>query len=254
MKNLRNNRNRNFPLKSGGILFILLISICRMNMSAQPALTIYADASKNVLCDAATLRSVIIGSYRIGNYRFDAALRTNLANRNNTVLSGYSINGFREFRIKNLTLSVNGFWLWIAPSYLLKETDYGCFISMKQKHFEMKIGTSFRTYGFRKKAIEDLQIENGETKIHEKFNAIYSISYNLRSPESRWNTGVTLTDIDYFLISQETNPYLNLHMSYRVSSPVKLFAEAWYKNSGFLNMSSNNFGYAIKIGLIWKIN
>jgi hypothetical protein len=171
-----------------------------------------------------------------------------------TLDSHYSINGSREFRIKNFPLSVNGFWLWIAPSEILKETDYGCFISMKQKHFEMKIGTSFRTYGFRKKTIEDFPIENGETKIHEKFNTIYSFAYNLRPSYSRWNTGVTLTNIDYFLINQETNPYLNLHMSYKVSSPVKLFAEVWYKNAGFLNMSSNYFGYAIKIGLIWKIN
>ena len=38
----------------------------------------------------------------------------------------------------------------------------------------MKIGTSFRTYSFRKKAIDDYNIENGETKIHENFNLIYS--------------------------------------------------------------------------------
>jgi hypothetical protein len=254
MKNLKKNLTPGFApeLRKGLLIFLTIIQ--GLNISAQPELTVFADASKNVLSDGATLRSVIIGSYRLGNNRIDAALRANVENGNNTVLSGYSINGSREFRIKNFPFSINGFWLWIAPSDILKETDYGCFISMKQKHFEMKIGTSFRTYGFRKKAIEDFPIENGETKIHEKFNTIYSIAYNLRPSYSRWNTGVTLTNIDYFLINQETNPYLNLHMSYKLSSPVKLFAEAWYKNAGFLNMSSNYFGYAIKIGLIWKIN
>jgi hypothetical protein len=242
------------PQKISGVLIILFLTIKGMNILAQPALTVYADVSKNVLSDAATLRSVIIGSYSLGNYQVNAALRTNLVNGNNTVLSGYAINGTREFRIKNFPFSINGFWLWIAPSEILKESDYGCFISMKQKHIEMKIGTSFRTYGFRNKAIDDYELEKSETKIHENFNLIYSFAYNLRPSNSRWNTGVTLTNIDYFLINQETNPYLNLHFSCRVNSPVKLFAEAWYKNAGFLNMSSNYFGYAIKIGLIWKIN
>jgi hypothetical protein len=254
MKNLKKNLNPDIFLKFRRVLFILLLTIQWMNISAQPELTTYADASKNVLSDATTLRSAIIGAYKSGNNKIEAAFRTNLLNGSNTIFSGFSINGSREFRMKNLLFSLNGFWMLISPSAVLKETDYGCFISMKQKHFEMKIGTSFRTYGFRKKAIEDYSIENGETKINENFNMMYSFAYNLRPAYSIWNTGITLTNIDYFLINQETNPYLNLHFSYKVTSPVKLFSELWYKNAGFLNMSSNYFGYAIKIGLIWKIN
>jgi hypothetical protein len=253
MKNLKKNPIPDFHLKYGRVLFILLINMQWMNLSAQPSLTIYADASKNILSEATTLRSVIIGAYQFGNSQVEAAFRTNLTNGNNTVMSGYFINGSREFRIKNFPFSVNGFWLWIAPSAILKETDYGCFISMKQEHFEMKLGTNFRTYSLRKKAIDEYNIENGETKIHENFNMMYYLTCNLRPSRSRWNVGLTLTDMDYFLINQETNPYMNVHFSYRVSSPVCLFAEAWYKNAGFLNMSSNYFGYAIKIGLTWKI-
>jgi len=168
-------------------------------------------------------------------------------------MSGYLADGSREFRYKTFLLTINGFWLWIAPSQIMKETDYGCFVSMKLEHFEIKIGTSFRTYSFRKKAIDDYSIENGDTKIHESFNMIYSFVYNVRPSLNRWNAGVTLTNNDYFLINQETNPYMNVHFTYKVSSPVCLFAEAWYKNAGFLNMSINYFGYAVKVGLIWKI-
>jgi hypothetical protein len=81
---------------------------------------------------------------------------------------------------------------------------------------------------------------------------MYSISYNIRTEVSRWNTGITVTNTDYFLINQETNPYMNIHGSFRASSPVCLFSEVWYKNAGLLNMSPNYFGFAIRGGIEWN--
>ena len=46
-----NRLTLNFHLKIGRVLFILIITVQRMNVSAQPALTIYADASKNILSE-----------------------------------------------------------------------------------------------------------------------------------------------------------------------------------------------------------
>lgn len=253
MKNPRKNLNLNFPLKSGGVLFILLMLIIRMNLSAQPALTVYADASKSVISAETAVRTAFLGTYNYRNYQIEAALRTDLPNGNNAIMSGYLINGSREFKIRNFKFTLNGFWLWTAPSHILKVTDWGSFISIYREHFEMKIGTSFKTYSFRKKAIEDFKIDNDATKIHENFNMLYAFTYNLRPSHSRWNAGLTLSNADYFLINQETNPNINVHFSCKVSSPVCLFTEGWYKTAGLLNMHPEYFGYTIKIGLIWKI-
>jgi hypothetical protein len=194
----------------------------------------------------------LLGHYRSGKNQLEAGVQTNLINGNNIVFSGYCINGSRKFSIKNTILELNGFWLWKASSKLLQESDYGCFVSMKQKHIEILLGTNFRTYGFRSMAIEEYNIEKDATKIHENFNLMYSFSYNLKPLDSRWNAGLTLTNTDYFLINQETNPYRNLHSSYHVSSPVCLFAEAWYKNAGSLNMNTNYFGFVIRGGVKWN--
>jgi hypothetical protein len=252
MKNLTKMITRMYPLKISGILLILLTTVTRMNLSAQPGLSAYIDAGENTVSDGLFIRSALLGHYRSGKNQLEAGVQTNLINGNNIVLSGYCINGSREFRIKNTILELNGFWLWSASSELLKETNYGCFISMKQKHFEVLLGTNFRTYSFRRKAMLEFPISEDHSKIHENFNLMYSFSYNLKPYDSRWNAGLTLTNTDYFFINQETNPYINLHGSYNVSSPVRLFAEVWYKNAGSLNMSTNYFGFVIRGGVKWN--
>jgi hypothetical protein len=252
MKNLINEYSRNYLLKVSGVLFILFITITGINVSAQPGLTIYSDAGKNTISDGLFVRSAFLGNYSSGKSRLRGGFQTNLVNGNNVVLSGYFFNGSREFRLKSTALELNGFWLWTASSEILQETNYGCFLSMSQKHFEMKIGTNFRTYSFRRKAIGHYNIEEEATKIHENLNLMYSFSFNLKPSDYKWNAGLAVTNIDYFLINQETNPYVNLHGSYKVSSPVFLFAEAWYKNAGSLNMSTNYFGFVIRGGIKWN--
>jgi hypothetical protein len=237
--------------KNPGVLIILMISLYRMDLSAQPGLTSYADVGKNVI-SGLYARSALFGHYRSGNNLLEAGVQTNILNGNNIVLSGCCINGSRNFKIKNTLIEIRGFWLWTASSEILKEINYGCSALMKQKHLEILIGTNFRTYSFRRKAMEIYPIDGDASKIHENFNLMYSICYNLKPADFKWNAGLTVTNADHFLINQETNPYINLHGCYKVSSPVCLFAEAWYKNTGSLNMSTNYFGFVIRGGVLWN--
>jgi hypothetical protein len=252
MKILVKTFDRMILLKISGVLFILAISLNRMDLSAQPGLSFYSDAGKNTITDGLFIRSALIGNYKSGKNQLKAGFQTNLINGNNIVLSGYCIDVSREIRIRNTPLELYGFWVWTASSKILQEINYGCYISMKQKHFEMQIGTNFRTYSFRRNAIKDYDIEEKAAKIHENFNLMYFFSYNLKPSDYRWNAGLTVTNIDYFLINQETNPYVNLHGSCKLSVPVSVFAEAWYKNAGTLNMSTNYFGFLIRGGVQWN--
>ena len=254
MKNLIKKFAESYSLKISGGLFILLLITGRINVEAQPVLTIYSDASRNTVSDGLFFRSAFLGNYGLGNYQLKAALQTNLINGNNIMLSGYRFDGLREFKLKNILLELNGFGLWTANTSILQETNIGCLMAMKTKHFDVRFGTNFRTYSFRKEAIEKYAIENAATKIHENFNLMYSFGYNLKPSNHKWNAGLTFTNIDYFMINQETNPYVNLKGFFKVSSPVRLFAEVWYKTAGAINRSSNYFGFIMRGGIVWNFN
>ena len=253
MKNLAKNYSDNYPLKIKGVLLCTLL-MSWISMVAQPGLTFYTDVAKNSISDGLFIKSAFLGYYKSGNYQLKAGLQTNLVNCNNITLSGYRVDGSREFKIKNTLLGVHGFWTRTYASRIIQETNYGCALSMNRPHFDMLIGTNFRMYSFRKNALKDYQIGNNATKIHENFNLMYSFGYNLKPSDYKWNAGVTLTNIDYFMINQETNPYLNLKGYFKISSPVSLFAEGWYKNAGVTNISSNYFGFVIRGGVQWNFN
>ena len=89
MKNLTKMITRMSPLKFSGILFILLITVNRMNLSAQPGLTVYADAGENTISDGLYIRSALLGHYRFGKNRLETGVQSNLINGNDIVLSGY---------------------------------------------------------------------------------------------------------------------------------------------------------------------
>jgi hypothetical protein len=242
-----------YSRKITGVLISLLI-MTSVNVVAQPGLTIYADVARNSVSDGLYIRSAFLGSYSSGNYNLKAGLQTNLVNGNNITISGYLIDGSREFKIKNTLLGVHGFYLWTSASRILQQTNYGCVISMNSNHFDIQIGTNSRTYSFKRNALKDYNIRTDAAKIHENYNLMYSFGYNLKPSNYKWNAGLTLTNIDYFMINQETNPYINLKGFYKLNSTVCLFAEAWYKNAGVTNICSNYFGFVIRGGVQWKFN
>lgn len=246
--------SENHSIKFSGILLVLFIITSRINVTAQPGVTLYADVAKNCVSDGLYIKSAFLGYYKSGKYQLKAGLQNNLVNGNNITLSGYRIDGSREFKINNTLTGLNIFFLWTSAARILQETNYGCAFSMNHSHFEMLIGTNLRTYGFKKHALKDYGIENDKTKIHENLNLMYSFCYNLKPSDFRWNAGVTLTNIDYFIINQETNPYVNLKGYYKLSSAACLFAEGWYKNAGVTNISSNYFGFVIRGGVLWNFN
>ena len=63
-----------------------------------------------------------------------------------------------------------------------------------------------------------------------------------------------MTNIDNFLINQDTNPMLFLQGKYQVTAPLTLYIEPWYQSAGSLNLSANYFGFFIRTGLIWKLD
>jgi len=83
---------------------------------------------------------------------------------------------------------------------------------------------------------------------------MYLIGYNLKPIDHDWNVGITITNVDHFIINQETNPVFYLHGKYQVSKPLTLFGEWWYKSAEAFNISVNHFGFFFRTGLVWKVD
>ncbi len=235
------------------LFFINFFSLICLNLVAQVGLFLYTDLGKNNVSQGIFTKSSTMAHYKSGKNMLETGFQTDLKN-NKFCFSGYTLNASRIFKIKKIPLVLKGFCTWTYPSEILEETNWGALLNMRQKHFEMAIGTNFRSYNFRQTAVRDYEINPKNTKVHEIYNIMYSFSYYLKPADDIWNIGLSVTNIDHFIINQETNPIVNLKGLYRISSPVYLYIQAWYKCAGMTNLALNHFGYFFRTGIIWNIN
>jgi hypothetical protein len=242
------------PILGSGIFIISILLVICTSLVAQPGLTIYTDAGMNNVSEGLFIKAAALGYYKFGKNRVEAGFESSLKNNNDILLSGYTINASRNLTGKGLPLELQGFCAWTRNSEFLRETNWGALLKMRRNGFEMKIGTNFRTYAFRNRVVDEYGIDKDAVRIHENFNVMYSFGYYLKKADDKWNAGLSVTNIDCFMINQETNPSLCLHGFYKPGSQVCLYAESWYKTSGATNLAINHFGFYFRTGIIWNFN
>ena len=76
----------------------------------------------------------------------------------------------------------------------------------------------------------------------------------LKPMEHQWNLGGSMTNYDYFLIQQETNPMLTALFQYNINLNWRLYSELWYQGAGMLNLASNYYGFYFRAGFRWQLN
>jgi hypothetical protein len=223
------------------------------NAYPQTNITLFTDVGSTNVTQEYFLKSATMGQYSFGKNQVEAGFLFNLKTTNENTLGGYQFQASRDLSIKNWPFKIQGFWLQTIFSDLLRETNWGIALKKPTKHFEILIGTEFRTYAFRDDAIQTYGIENEATKMHENFNLIYSVGFNLKPPENIWNAGLSVTNFDYFFINQETNPILCLKGSYKFKAPISLISQFWFEESGIANVYANYYGFYFRTGIIWYI-
>jgi hypothetical protein len=236
------------------LLFINFLLIFSAVLPAQPGISIYTEAGSSNVSNGIFIKSAALGLYKYGKNNFETGFQTNLKNNNKNGFSGYTISASRNMVIKDISVGLKGFFIQTLPSEILSETNWGALIEMRHKRFEMSIGTNFRTYNLRRKAVSRYEIDNTHTQIHEIYNLMYSFCYYLKPVDETWNMGLSITNVDNFTINQETNPVLNLKGIYKISSPVALYMQASYKSAGVTNLELNYFGFFFRTGIVWNIN
>ena len=199
-----------------------------------------------------SLETAGLGAYQKGKFNIEGGVQFDLRNYNNKIFTGSKIIAGREFVIKELPFEAQGLLMYNPFSKLLYEMNWGVLFKTQGEHFFYKLGTNFRSYHIPK-SISDDNLD-GNNKLEENWNLMYLIGYNLKPIEHKWNVGVSVTNIDHFIINQETNPVFYLHGKYQVSKPLTLFGESWYKSAGAFNISVNHFGFFFRTGLVWKVD
>ncbi len=246
-----NNRfvcsGRNFRI-TAGFLFLIVSA----DLTAQPGLTMYADAGKNNASGRPLYQISSHGNYEFGKNMIETGFQFGIKNACNSISQDLILMHQESFHYRGCLFHLQGFYTWKDCSEILCETNWGALIDMRHKRFEMAIGTNFRTYAFKPGAIDEYGIKKDAGKFHENFNMMYSIGYYIKPADDLWNAGLAITNYDSFIIEQGVNPALRLRGLYKPSSQVCLYTEAWYLTAGFLNMSMNYFGFLFKTGISWN--
>ena len=221
-------------------------------LDAQLHLTAYNDLGKNNVSEGLFARAAMSAGYHAGKNKFVYGHQFNLKNHNPNALSGAYLNISRAFEIKGMTWKARALFMYNLISRHIHETNWGLAMNSDTKHFRYMLGTNFRTSHLTMKVTEDYGIDSN-TKLREKWNLMYLVSFYLKNPENRWNTGFSFTNVDNFQISQDTNPMLALNARYRLKVPLTFFAEYWYKPAGVFNISADSFGFYFRTGMQWEL-
>jgi hypothetical protein len=223
------------------------------NALAQVHLSTYIDAGKINISEWGVVKTALMADYRVKKLTISTGGQLELAGPSPNAFTGFYLKGGYGFAIKNFPFDVQGIFLLNPYSEIIHEWNLGLQANVEKPHFTWKLGTGFRKYYITDQAREDYDIEESSS-LYEKWNLLYEITYTLKPRDHIWNAGISITNLDYFLINQETNPMIYIRGSWNFSTPFTLYAEAWYKSAGTFNISANSFGYFFRTGLIWKLS
>lgn len=221
---------------------------------AQVQLESYFDVGSNNVSEGVFIKNIYRGNYQYQKYSIESGLQFDWFSNNPNTLTGVDIIGSREFLVNNFTFDAKGFFMLNRFSDIAHETNWGVKLETKiLDHFVCALGTNFKSYKINSNARDEYNIGKSNSTLNENFNLLYLLSAYLKPHTHKWNIGVSITNIDYYIINQSTNPVFNLQGNYNVKPQLNLFMEAWYKQAGILNINANYFGYFFRGGVKWEI-
>ncbi len=234
-------------------VFFLVFLFQGPGAEAQFQSGLYTDVGMNNVSEGLFIRMAGNAACQFGKNNLEAGFQTDLYGNREVFLSGYGLRASREVTVRSIPFDLAGFIIITPFSDILRETNRGLTAGMHRDQFFFSLGTNFRTYAYNKKAIDLYGLE-GNTRLHEKWNLMYTVRYCLKPADHLWNLSLTVTNTDHFMIHQETNPMLQLKGAYSSDPRFRLFLEAWYQQAGLFNINIHYFGFFIRPGIIWHIN
>jgi hypothetical protein len=233
------------------VLFLFLLQSAFL--SAQVKVTAYTETGENNASEGLYLKTAAMANYNFKNFHFAGGLQSDIISNYSKIISGLNLKISDEFKFHKLNTEIQLFFIRTFFSELVKEKNMGILFKLRFSHFLIDIGPDFRRLGYTKKAISKYGIVENHTYWYDNWNTVYSVTYNIKPVSSGYNAGLTITNLDNFLINQVTNPAMNVHGSFKICKSADLIAETWYKAAGIFNLNPNYYAFFIRTGIIWNI-
>lgn len=214
--------------------------------------TDYVEFGSHSVSRGAFLKAGTFVAYHSNKNKVAAGLQYDLAGYGTSFFSGLNIDGSREFQIKKCPIELHALFRWNRATDYVRETNWGAYGRIKRKKWIFSLGWHWRTFALSAVGMNKFRFQEN-TRIHENRNLIYSIAYYIKPLDHEWNIGFCFTNVDRFLLNQETNPMMNVHATVQVKPRLRYFLEAWYKSAGSMNIAVDHFGFFIRTGIVWDI-
>lgn len=225
-----------------------------MPLSAQVQVQTYAEFGEHKASEHAYLYNAYLANYQFQDFQFEGGLQLKLYGNLPHTFTAFTLSASRGFAISQVPFELKTYYVNTPYSDYLHLKDFGlCATSQHFSHFDLLVGWNLKTYKVTKTGQEALNINSSDSKLRENFNLSYRITAFLKPHCHHWNTGISITNIDHFTISQATNPILNLKTHYQINNQLKGILELWYKQAGVMNIQANYYGYFIRGGIVWDI-
>lgn len=234
------------------LLILLLAS--SFGVSGQFVHSTLMDAGSGSVSQGVFFRPSSVLAYNHEKYFVNGGVQLTFSGAERKVLSGSLFSLGKYFSIKDRYFSGNLFYLVNPYSSLTKERNFGLLLSHFRSHIDIYLGYHMRLYTLDRNDPVSAGLPQGtDMRIWEYRNFIYRGTLKLKSPESPWNLYLSVTNMDNFLLQQETNPMVFTGAAYKFTDAITACLEVWYQGAGMLNLSANHYGYYIRTGLIWLI-
>jgi len=230
-------------------IMLLFAVIC----DSQSSVTSFVEAGQNTIFNRGYFCYSIFPSYDLKDDSFDAGILFSFGGERENNFGGYSLGYTREFSLLNQAFAVSGFYLWVPFSNELRETNLCLTLNYNLPHFRFTLGNNYRTYRFSKAYIRSDDNPSGNYRIIEPGNLIYTFQYRVNREEKPWNLLFSVTNNDYFMIEQETNPMVLMKGTYQFKENLSSFIDIGYKSAGLLCIKVDYFGYLFRLGMKWDI-
>jgi hypothetical protein len=233
-------------------VFVFLI-LSGQTTNAQVFLEGYLDFGEHQVSEGFYSKFSNINSVEKAKWGAQAGYQLGLANTPGMIFNSFYGSLYGKINAGNIPLVIGDEYRWAAFSPDLRETNWVLFVKTTIPHWKFGLGNGIRTYRLSKKAADDLQLSAAETRVTEKWNMMYNVTYLLKPYDNKWNLSGSIANYDQFIIQQENNPMFNLRFDYKINSPLSLYSELWYKSAGLMVIKVTYFGIFLRIGVIWKI-
>ncbi len=238
-------------LKAG--ILLLLAFLLPGILAAQWQFSLHADAGEHNASEGFYLRSAVSAEYCFSGTKLGFALQFDVLSNVPKTWTGLSLHLDQKLKVRDFPFELGAFFIYKPYSDLQYENNRGLLARTDYRHFQFMLGNAFRALRLTRQAREDFP-ESAGTVIRENWNLIYRVAYNLKMEDSPWNAGLAITNLDHFLMNQETNPMLLLYGNVEILSGLDLFAEFWYKQAGVFNITANYFGFFFRMGVLWELS